>query len=65
MLTELSFTDVLPYFKDSGAIFQKPQNSIFFNSVQILLNYTIIYGQFINNIQNHMDVLVLELDGLT
>ena len=47
--------------KDNGAIFQKPQKSILFNSVQIWLNYTIINRQLINEIQNHMDVLVLEL----
>ena len=50
--------------KDNGAIFQEPQKSIFFNSVQIWLNYTIIYRQFINEIQNCMDVLVLELEGV-
>ena len=51
-------------FKDNGAIFQKPQKSVLFNSVQIWLNVTIIYRPFINEIKNCMDVLVLELDGV-
>ena len=34
------------------------------NSVQIWLNYTIIYRTFINEIQIFMDVLVLEFKGV-
>ena len=52
------------YIKGNRAIFPKPQKSMFLNPFYIWLKYTMIYGQFISKLENHMSVLFLEIQGV-
>ena len=49
--------------KDNRAIFQKP-HKLFLNCIQISLKFVIIYGQLIDELEQQMNILVLEIEGV-
>ena len=51
-------------FKDNRAIFQKPQKLKSFNHFEIGLEYTIICGQIINQVEMCRNILVSDIEGV-